>query len=116
MVLVTGGTGFIGAYIIKELIEKGYAVRALKRSTSKVPFFIPAEIFEKIEWVEGDVLDTVSLEEAMSDVDSVIHSAAIISFYQGDKDEMYKVNIEGTANVVNTALEKKISRFTHISS
>ncbi|HEY1870512.1 MAG TPA: SDR family NAD(P)-dependent oxidoreductase [Chitinophagaceae bacterium] len=116
MVLVTGGTGFIGAYVIKQLIENGYSVRALKRSTSKLPFFIPAEIFEKVEWVEGDVLDIVSLEEAMNDVDSVIHSAAMISFYPGDKAEMYKVNIQGTANMVNTSLEKNISRFVHVSS
>jgi nucleoside-diphosphate-sugar epimerase len=116
MVLITGGTGFIGAYIIKQLVEKGYPVRALKRSTSKLPFFVSTEIFEKVEWFEGDVLDAVSLEEAMTDVDSVIHSAAMISFYPGDKNEMYNVNIQGTANMVNTALNKNISRFVHVSS
>src|SRR5215467_13518757 len=115
MVLVTGGTGFIGAYIIKQLVEKGYSVRALKRSTSKLPFFVSAEIFEKVEWAEGDVLDAVSLEEAMTGVEAVIHSAAMISFYSGDKDEMYKVNIQGTANIVNAALDKNISRFVHVS-
>ncbi|MES1220634.1 MAG: SDR family NAD(P)-dependent oxidoreductase [Bacteroidota bacterium] len=116
MILVTGGTGFIGSYIIKQLIEKGYAVRALRRNTSKLPFYIPEQIFNKVEWMEGDVLDIVSLEDAMTGADTVIHAAAIISFSRRDKKEMYKINIEGTANVVNIALEKKIKRLVHISS
>ncbi|MGC4037937.1 MAG: SDR family NAD(P)-dependent oxidoreductase [Chitinophagaceae bacterium] len=115
-VFITGGTGFIGSYIIKELVQKGYSVRALRRATSKLPFYIPEEIFNKVEWVDGDVLDVVSLDEAMNGVDCVIHSAAVISFFRSDKKEMYKINIEGTTNVVNTALEKNIRRFIHISS
>jgi dihydroflavonol-4-reductase len=116
MVLVTGGTGFIGSYIIQELVERNYSVRAIRRSTSKLPFYIPAKILEQIEWVEGDILDPVSLDEAMENVDAVIHSAAIISFNPADKKKMYHVNIQGTANVVNTAIEKNISRLVHISS
>ncbi len=116
MILVTGGTGFLGSYIIKELVEKNYSVRSLRRNTSKLPFYIPAEIFQKVEWVEGDILDAVSLEEAMEGVDAVIHSAAIISFHKNDRKQMYHVNIQGTANMVNTALEKNISRFVHVSS
>ena len=116
MVLVTGGTGFLGSYIIKELVEKSYSVRAIRRSTSKLPFYIPAEIFEKVEWIAGDILDTVSLEEAMEGADTVIHSAAMISFNKNDRAQMYQINIQGTANVVNTALERNISRFIHVSS
>ena len=116
MVLVTGGTGFLGSYIIKELVEKNYSIRAIRRSTSKLPFYISPNIFEKVQWVEGDILDTVSLEDAMDGVDMVIHSAAIISFYKEDRVEMYRVNTTGTANVVNIALEKNISRFVHVSS
>src|ERR1700750_703725 len=100
MVLVTGGTGFIGSYIIKELVEKNYSVRAIRRSTSKLPFYISKKIFDKVEWVEGDVLDIVSLEEAMQGMDAVIHSAAIISFYKADQRQMHQVNVQGTANVV----------------
>ena len=76
-VLVTGGTGFIGAYIIKELIQKGYSVRAIRRS-NKLPFFISPDILNKAEWVNGDVLDVISLNEAMKGVDAVIHSAAVV--------------------------------------
>jgi dihydroflavonol-4-reductase len=116
MVLVTGGTGFVGAYIIKELVEKGYAVRALKRKTGRKPFFISPDIIEKVEWVEGDILDVVSLEEAMDDVETVFHAAAMVSFKHGDREEMMKVNVEGTSNTANIALEKNIKRFIHISS
>jgi len=115
-ILITGGTGFLGSYIIKELIEKNHAVRAIRRSTSKLPFYIPQEIFCKVEWVEGDVLDVISLEKAMEGVETVIHSAAVISFLKKEKKWMDQVNIEGTANVVNMAMEKNISRLVHISS
>jgi nucleoside-diphosphate-sugar epimerase len=114
-ILVTGGSGFIGAYIIKELVEKGYAVRAI-RHNNNAPFFIPAHINDKVEWVSGDVLDVVSLDEAMDGVDAVIHSAAKVSFNDNDRSALYKINIEGTANVVNIALENNIRRFVHISS
>ncbi len=116
MTLVTGGTGFLGAYIIKHLVENGYAVRAIRRTSSKLPSFIPSAILNKVEWVNGDVLDVISLEEVMTGADSVIHSAAIVSFASDEKEEMLKTNIEGTANVVNVALQKHIRRFVHISS
>ncbi|HLF45508.1 MAG TPA: NAD-dependent epimerase/dehydratase family protein [Chitinophagaceae bacterium] len=115
MILITGGTGFIGAYIIKELIQKGYSVKAIRRS-HKLPFFISPEILQKVEWVNGDVLDLFSLEEAMNGVDTVIHSAAIISFLKNEREKMYQVNVGGTANVVNIAVEQNVKRFVHISS
>ena len=115
MVLVTGGTGFIGAYIIKELVEKGYTVRALRRS-AKLPFFISPDVFKNVEWVEGDVLDVISLEDAMTGAEAVIHSAAVISFFKKERKNMYQVNVEGTKNVVNVALEKNVKRLLHISS
>jgi len=114
-VLITGGTGFIGSYIIKNLVEKGHLVRAIRRSKN-LPFYIPAEIFNKVEWVEGDVMDIVSLHNAMQGIDSVVHSAALVSFAKKQRSEMYRVNVEGTANVVNAAIENNLKRFLHISS
>jgi dihydroflavonol-4-reductase len=120
MILVTGGTGFLGSYIIKHLVEKGYPVRAIRRNNKpdsyRVPFWIPKEIFDKVEWVEGDVLDVVALEEAMEGIDTVIHSAAVVSFIKKERPNMYQVNVEGTANVVNMMLEKNIRRLVHVSS
>jgi nucleoside-diphosphate-sugar epimerase len=114
-ILVTGGSGFIGAYIIKELVEKGYAVRAIRHSKA-VPFFIPAHINAQVEWVQCDILDVVSLYEAMDGIDAVIHAAAKVSFHDSERRTLNKINIEGTANVVNIAIEKNIQRFVHISS
>ena len=114
-VLVTGGTGFIGAYIIKELVEKSYHVRAIRRS-NKLPFFISPDILNKVEWLTGDVLDVISLNEAMQGVDAVIHSAALVSFDKKERKQMYNTNVDGTANVVNLALENGIKKLVHISS
>jgi nucleoside-diphosphate-sugar epimerase len=114
-VLVTGGTGFIGAYIIKELVEKGYAVRAIRRS-NKLPFFISPDVLNTVEWITGDVLDVISLNEAMQGVDAVIHSAALVSFDKKERKQMYNTNVDGTANVVNLALENGIKKLVHISS
>jgi dihydroflavonol-4-reductase len=114
-IFITGGTGFLGAYIIKELVEKNYKVRAIRRS-NRIPFFIQKNIFDSVDWVEGDIHDTVVLEEAMQETDIVIHAAAKISFIPAERKEMFKTNIEGTANVVNAALAQRVMRFIHISS
>lgn len=120
-VLITGGTGFLGSYITKALVEKGYAVRAIRRPSAKLPFYIPWHELEKkaggsLEWVNGDILDVVSLEEAMEGIDTVIHSAALVSFLSKEQERMYRANVEGTTNVVNMALEKNVRRLVHISS
>ena len=114
-ILVTGGTGFLGSYIIKQLVEQGYTVKALRRS-KKTPWWIAPAVLDAVTWVDGDVLDVVALEEAMDDADIVIHSAAVVSFAKRDRKDMYQVNVEGTANVVNIAIEKNVKRLIHISS
>ncbi|MEZ4929286.1 MAG: SDR family NAD(P)-dependent oxidoreductase [Chitinophagales bacterium] len=113
-ILVTGGSGFLGAEIVKQLIQKGYKVKALKRSNSDTSFLKDYE--GKFEWVTGDVLDISSLENAMQDVSQVYHTAAMISFSPSEKYKMFKINIEGTANVVNTALLKKVDKLLYVSS
>ncbi|MBA2744855.1 MAG: NAD-dependent epimerase/dehydratase family protein [Flavisolibacter sp.] len=114
-VFVTGGTGFLGAYIIQNLVEKNYQVRAIRRKRM-LPFFIPQETLSKVEWVEGDVLDVVALDEGFKNIDVIIHAAAIVSFSRHNRQEMYKVNVEGTENVVNLALENNVQRILHVSS
>lgn len=114
-ILVTGGTGFLGAYVLKNLVERGLPVRAIRRSP-KLPFFIEPHILQQVEWVDGDVLDVVSTDDAMKGVDAVVHSAAIVSFAKHNRAAMYQVNVEGTANVVNLALENGVRRLLHVSS
>lgn len=79
---------------------------ALRRG-STTPHWIDAALLEKVQWITGDVLDIVGLEEAMENVDAVIHAAAMVSFNASERKELYQTNVEGTANVVNACLEKK---------
>jgi dihydroflavonol-4-reductase len=121
MVLVTGATGLVGSRLIYDLLKKGEQVRALKRNTSSIEviesvFSNELSLLEKIEWVIGDINDIFSLEDAMNGIDEVYHSAALISFQKPDRDRMMKINAEGTANMVNLALEKGIKAFCFISS
>jgi nucleoside-diphosphate-sugar epimerase len=106
------------------LVSKGEAVRALKRSGSSLKtaedifnfYSTDKSLFSKVEWVDGDVLDIPSLEEGMQGCEFVYHCAATVSFAQRDKEQMFKINIEGTHNVVNMALKLNIKKFCHVSS
>jgi nucleoside-diphosphate-sugar epimerase len=112
-VLVTGATGLVGKAICKTLSEKNISVRVLVRETnSNKQEFLNAGF----EIAEGDVTDILSLYKALEGVDMVIHSAAVVSFVPKDRPNMYKINVEGTANLVNACLENKIKKFLHISS
>ncbi len=114
MILVTGATGLVGSYLCRYLLMQGKQVRALKRKNASLR--LVADIQDKIEWVEGDVLDIMSLEEAMQHVDQVYHCAAVISYLSSSRELLNLVNVEGTANVVNVALGSGISKMVYISS
>jgi len=114
-ILLTGGTGFLGSYILAALVQQGYTVYALRRD-STIPHWIDPAVMGKVQWINGDVLDIVGLEEAMENIDAVIHAAAIISFTASERKALYQINVEGTANIVNACLEKKVNRLVHISS
>ena len=125
MIFVTGGTGLVGSHLLFELVSNGVKVRALKRGSStiynveKVFSFYSADpktLFSQIEWVDGDVKDMDSLLQAMNNVEYVYHAAAMVSLDPIDADEIMKVNIEGTANVVNACLAKNIKKLCHVSS
>ena len=110
MNLVTGATGLLGTHLMMELLSRGERVRALVRpsanrnSVEDVFRFCNNTHFAEIEWVEGDVLDIDSLEQAMQGCLQVFHCAAIVSYHPSERTEMYRVNTEGTANVINMAL------------
>jgi nucleoside-diphosphate-sugar epimerase len=113
MILVTGGTGFLGSHLLRKLVNVGEPVRALYRS--KIPYQLE-DIQDKIEWVIGDILDVNALEDAMVDIDKVYHCAAVVSFHSGNHAQMMKVNVEGTANVVNLAIDAGVKKLVHVSS
>jgi nucleoside-diphosphate-sugar epimerase len=114
MILITGATGLLGSYLAKFLLQKGEKVRAIRRKTSNLSLL--GEYAAQIEWAEADVLDVPALEEAMQGVRQVYHCAAVISFIPSEVDYMLKVNIEGTANVMNVALSCGVEKVVHVSS
>ena len=114
-IFITGGTGFIGSYIIKYLLKRGYHnLIALKRKQSRMDLVQDPE--QKIQWIEGDLMDEYCYQEALEKADYVIHAAAFIGFDPAARKKMYALNIQGTANLVNHCLAKNIKKFVHISS
>ena len=125
MILVTGGTGLAGSHLLIELTSRGKKPRALKRKNSSTDFVEhvfrayadePEKQLDMIEWVDGDVLDIFSLEDAMQGVSQVYHNAAVVSFRPQERELMMRVNVGGTANVVDAALAMKVKKLCHVSS
>ena len=123
-ILVTGGTGLVGAHLLANLVLEGKSVRATYRKNSNLKAV--AQVFsyysedkslvDKIDWVEADVIDIPALSKAFTDISEVYHCAAMVSFNKKDDTLMRKINIEGTANMVNIALANSVSKFCYVSS
>lgn len=111
MVLVTGGSGLVGNELITQLLAAGKQVRAIYNKTPLANFASAA-----LQQIQCDILDVVQLEAAMQDIEQVYHCAAIVTFNPRRKHQMFKINIEGTANVVNAALEAGVKKMVHVSS
>ena len=123
MIFVTGGTGLVGSHILLELSQKGEQFKALKRDSSSLSIcenifkhYNAEDLFEKINWVVGDVNDIPSLESGMQNCEQVLHCAAVVSFQPSDAELLKKVNIEGTANVMNVALTSGVKKVGFVSS
>jgi len=123
MIFVTGGTGLVGSHVLLKLSQQGNNFRALKRSSSSLKICEKVfrhhneiESYKKISWVEGDINDIGSLEDAIQGCTMVLHCAAVVSFSPYDVDLMKKVNTEGTANVMNIALDAGVKRVGYVSS
>ena len=123
MVLVTGGTGLVGAHLLLHLVENGDTVRAIYRNITSIQktkaLFLrykKESLFENIEWVQADITDVPTLEMAFEDVKYVYHCAALISFDPKDEDLLRKTNIEGTANIVNFCVAKTVKKLCYVSS
>ena len=123
MIFVTGGTGLVGSHVLLKLAKEGIPFNALRRDVSSLQicekvfsYYSAKNLFSEINWVIGDVNDISSLEKAMEGCDKVLHCAAIVSFHPAEEELMRKVNIEGTANVVNVALSKGVKKLGYVSS
>ena len=113
-VLITGATGFIGSHIARTYLDNGHPVAVLHREESG--YGMLADLADQITWQVGDILDIPSLEAAITNGIDVIHAAAIVSFVPKDRDPMEKVNVEGTANVVNVCLKAGVRKLGYVSS
>jgi len=125
MVLVTGGTGLLGSHILFHLVKNGERVKAIYRdfnSIQKVERLFSYyskdshKLCKDITWVEANILDIPSLEEAFESVTKVYHAAAFISFNPKDWSTLRKTNVEGTTNIVNLCLDKNITKLCYASS
>jgi len=111
-VLVTGATGFIGGTLARELGKQGYAVRALVRKGSSLKFLN----LDRIEPVEGDLLDPASLKRALAGCEALFHAAALYTFWTPGPDLFYRTNVEGTQNILKAAAEAGIGKIVYTSS
>ncbi len=125
MILVTGGTGLVGAHLLYTLVNSGEQVRAIHRKSSDLEAVKNVfsyytndfeNLFKKVEWIEADITDVPSLKKAFVGIDYVYHCAAYISFNPRHLRVLKKVNVEGTANMVNFCLSEGVKKLCYISS
>jgi len=127
MKLITGATGMLGAHLAYKLLQTENKIKAIKRKNSKIENTLKTfqfytskikaqKLFAKIEWINADILDYQPVYDALENVSEVYHAAAIISFNPADRKKIIENNTEGTANIVNAAIKKNITKFCHISS
>lgn len=111
-VFLAGGTGFIGRHLIRRLAQTDHELRCLARRTSDVTFLKEMDV----EPVYGDVIDKGSLVVAMQGCDWVINLANVYDFWVPDPRVFARVNIVGTRNLMEAALETGVSKVVHVST
>lgn len=123
MILITGATGLVGSHLVLQLVSQGKVVKAMYKTESskwktKNVFeqYEKEFLFDKIIWCQGDILDVSALKDCFIDVEYVYHCAALISFEPRDVNKLRKINIEGTANIVNFCVDFKVKKLCYVSS
>ena len=109
---VTGATGFIGYHVAARLLEKGWHVRAVRRGDAPHPSLVS----DRIEWRKADLRDPAAIRAAMEGCDAVLHLAADYRLWAPKPEEIYKSNVDGTAGVMDAALDLQIGRVVYTSS
>lgn len=109
---VTGGTGFVGSFVVRALLEDGHRVRVLHRQSSKLNALQGLDY----ESVIGDITDVESLLSAFRGCDWVFHVAAVADYWRADNDWLYEVNVEGTRKVLEAAQQTDVKRVVFTSS
>lgn len=123
MILVTGGTGLVGSHLLYHLLIENDTVKAIYRKSSDrdrvkhvFSYYGAESLYEKIQWVVADITDISSLSKSFKSITHVYHCAARISFDAADYKQMLKINIEGTANIVNLSIANRIEKLCFVSS
>ncbi|MEJ5300521.1 MAG: hopanoid-associated sugar epimerase [Thermodesulforhabdaceae bacterium] len=109
---VTGATGFIGSHVVEVLLKNGWQVTALSRCNC-LPGFLH---FDGVRWVQGDLQDISCLYRFMDGCDAVFHVAADYRLWSRNPEEIYRSNIDGTRNVMKTALDVGVPKVVYTSS
>ena len=125
MILVTGGTGFVGTYLLYELAKENSSIKSTYRKEknkelTKVFFKLKdvnhPKLFNKINWEKMDLTKISSLDELYKGINIIYHCAAFVSLAKRHKSLLMKTNVEGTSNIVNYAVKHKIKKILFISS
>ncbi|AQS94622.1 NAD-dependent epimerase [Polaribacter sp. BM10] len=124
MILVTGGTGLVGAHLLYHLIKNDKKIRAIYRSEEKIKavekvfsyYTDDTSLITKIDWFKADITEVPAMIPAFKNIEKVYHCAAFISFNPKDYREMRKVNIHGTAIIVNLAIDAKVKKMCFVGS
>src|SRR5262245_3251081 len=116
LVLVTGGTGYVGAHAIAALVGKGHRVRVLARSPGRIPASLAPLGVDDVETAVGDVTDPAAVERALEGCDAVLHAASVFSLDARRAEEMRAVNVRGTEIVLSTARRGGLDPIVFVSS
>ncbi|MEN2280629.1 NAD-dependent epimerase/dehydratase family protein [Algoriphagus sp. SE2] len=112
-IFITGITGLLGSYVAKEFASQG-EIHGFKRSDSSTRLL--QEVDFPIHWHEGSMSDIDSIDQALKGMDLVIHCAGKVSFLKKDEEELFEINVRGTANLINSMLYSRVKKLIHVSS
>jgi len=108
-ILVTGGAGFLGINLIRYLLDKNHEIVSLDIADFDYP-----DVADKIKIIQGDIRNSVTVEQAMKGIDAVVHTAAALPLYSSE--EIHTTDVKGTRLLITYAFRNKVARFIHISS
>ena len=114
MIAVTGANGLLGSFVIRHLVDHGESVVAICREHSDLSLL--HNMRDRITIRHADIMDPITLMEAIADIDELIHTAATVSINPRKAEQIMRINVEGTRNVVNSCLLSNVKRLVHVSS